>query len=152
MGSRSARLFGLNAATGEVEWTHVHKEGSWVESSAVVRDDVAYIGSSDARKLFAFDTRSGRELWQFETGGWSWGRPTVTEDAVYIGAVGASPYWVELKGGFYSVDRKTGVENWRITPPAIEGYVTGGVFSSAAVADGVVYVGSVAGQIYVIAE
>ena len=46
---------------------------------------------SKVGELFAFDVVSGREVWSFETGGWSWGAPTVTEDAMYLGSIGASP-------------------------------------------------------------
>ena len=155
IGSRAAKLFGLNAETGELEWTHVHEDGSWVESSPVVWGDVVYIGSSDALKLFAFDASSGQERWQFETGGWSWGTPLVTDDTVYIGGLSAYPYYfegVDLVAGFHAVDRQRGEERWRMTPEAIEGYVTGGVFSSPRISDGIVYVAALDGLIYAIEE
>ncbi len=155
VGSRAAKLFGLRAATGELDWTHVHEDGSWVESSPVVREDVIYVGSSDALKLLALDPGSGEERWHFDTGGWSWGTPLVTDDAVYIGSISAYPYYfegVDLEAGFHAVDRQTGREHWRIVPEAIDGYVTGGVFSSPRILDGVVYVAALDGVIYAIKE
>ena len=94
-----------------------------MESSPVVVDDIVYVGSSDALELFAFDLATGEEIWHFATGGWSWGTPVVTDDAVYI-----------------------------MSPAPIEGYVTGGVFASPVILDGVVYVGALDGRIYAIAE
>jgi outer membrane protein assembly factor BamB len=155
VGSRSARVFGLDEETGDVVWTHVHEDGSWVESSPVVVGDVVYIGSSDALKLFALEVATGAKLWHFETGGWSWGTPVTSEDTVYIGGISAYPYYfegVDLEAGFYAVDRRTGQERWRMEPEALIGYITGGVFSPPRIAAGVVYVASVGGQLYALKD
>lgn len=152
VGSRSARVLALDAASGEVEWTYVFANGSWVESSPVVSGDIVYVGSSDALALFALDARSGAEVWRFKTGGWSWGTPVVTDEVVYIGSISASPYWVDLVAGFFAVDRQTGEERWRMTPEAVEGYVTGGVFAAPTVDAGIVYVASLDGRIHAIRE
>jgi len=155
VGSRSAKIIVVNAVSGEVEWAHSHKDGSWVESSPVIREGVVYIGSSDALKLFAFDLATGEELWQFKTDGWSWGAPVVTNDTVYIGGISASPYYfpgVELEPGFYAVDRESGEVRWNMTPGPIEGYITGGVFASPALADDVVFVAALDGTIYAVKE
>ncbi len=155
VGSRSGKIVALDAASGEPVWIYEHEDGSWVESSPVVRGEIVYVGSSDALGLFVLDAASGREIWEFETGGWSWGSPVVTEDTVYIGSVSASPYYfegVDLVAGFYAVDRETGRERWRMTPEAIEGYVTGGVFPAPQIEAGVVYVAGLDGRVYALAE
>ena len=59
---------------------------------------------------------------------------------------------VELRAGFFAVDRETGTAVWEFTPGPIEGYLTGGVFSTPVVADGVVYVAGTDGRLYAIAE
>ena len=59
VGNRGYDLLGLDARTGEPAWTR-YIWFSWVESSAVVRDGVAYVGSSDAAAVYAFDARTGR--------------------------------------------------------------------------------------------
>jgi outer membrane protein assembly factor BamB len=155
VGSRSAAVFALEADSGEQVWKHVHEDGSWVESSPVYRDGAVYVGSSDALQLFALDAETGRAIWSFRTGGWSWSTPRVGDGAVYIGGVSASPYYFEgvtLRAGFVAVDRKTGEGLWEFTPPPIEGYITGGVFSSPALVDGLVYVGSLDGRLYAFEE
>ena len=81
VGSRSYDLFGLDAATGEIAWKR-YLWASWVESSAVVRDGVAYVGSSDAAALYAFDAKTGRPLWKTDVWGWAWGQPAVTATRV----------------------------------------------------------------------
>ena len=85
----------------------------------------------------------------------SWGSPLVPDDRVYIGGVSAYPYYfegVDLEAGFYAVSRETGALDWRMTPEAIEGYVTGGVFSTPVLADRVVYVGALDAHLYALAK
>lgn len=155
VGSRSAKLFALDAGTGQETWSHVYRDGSWVESSAVYRDGVFFVGSSDSLKLSAFDANTGVEKWSFKTGGWSWATPVLAGDVAYIGGLSAFPYYfdgVTLQPGFFAVDVKTGQERWRFTPQPVEGYVTGGVMGSPVILDGTVYVGAVDGYIYALKE
>lgn len=155
IGSRSAKLFALDAATGAEVWTHVYDDGSWVESSAIHAGETFYIGSSDALKLSAFDADSGRERWAFKTGGWAWATPVLDQDTLYIGALSAFPYYFEgvtLHAGFFAVDAATGKEKWRFVPPAVEGYVSGGVAVAPAVHDGTVYVGAIDGVVYALRQ
>ena len=155
VGSRSAAVFALDADSGEQVWKHVHEDGSWVESSPVFRDGTVYVGSSDALQLFALDAETGHTIWIFRTGGWSWSTPLVGDGTVYIGGLSASPYYFEgvtLRAGFFAVDPKTGDSLWEFTPQPIEGYITGGVFSTPVIVDGVIYVGALDGRLYAFEE
>lgn len=155
VGSRAAAVYSLDAGSGDLLWTHGHSDGSWVESSPMPGDGAVYIGSSDARALFALDAASGRTLWRFETGGWSWSTPTISPDVVYIGGISAAPYYVPgvtLEAGFHAVDRASGRRIWHFEPEPIEGYITGGVFSTAVAADGIVYVAGLDGRVYAFRE
>ena len=80
VGNRSYDLLALDARTGEPLWTR-YVWFSWVESSAVVRDGVAYVGSSDAAAVYAFDARTGERRWKADVYGWAWGQPAVTDGA-----------------------------------------------------------------------
>ena len=155
VGSRSTKIFALDAETGEQKWMYIHKDGSWVESSPVYHDGVVYIGSSDALKLWAFDAATGKVLWVFNTGGWSWSKPLVENNVVYIGSISAYPYYfkgVNLKAGFYAIDEKDGKKIWSMILEKVEGYITGGVFSTAEVADGIIYICSIDGYLYAVKE
>lgn len=154
-GSRSASVFALNAGTGDQQWQHVNEDGSWVESAPVFDGGVLYIGSSDALSLYALDADSGSTIWEFRTGGWSWSDPVLADDVVYIGGLSASPYYfegVELRPGFFAVDQETGTGLWEFTPERIEGYLTGGVFSTPAIVGGVVYVAGIDGRLYALKQ
>jgi outer membrane protein assembly factor BamB len=154
VGSRSARILAREAETGAEAWTHVRPDGSWIESSPVIYRDTVFVGSSDARSLFALDARTGDTIWSFDTGGWSWARPVIEEGAVYIGALGAAPYGQELDPGFFAVDQQTGKLNWEFTPEPVAGdsYVTGGVYAAPVIAGGVVYVAGVDGRLYALKQ
>lgn len=155
VGSRSAKIFALDAGTGTMAWEHVHKDGSWVESTPVIHEGVVYIGSSDALELFAFDLDAGGELWTFKTNGWSWSTPLVTDDVVYIGGISAFPYYFEgvtLEAGLHAVDRETGKSLWSMAPEPIEGYITGGVFSLPVLVDRVLFVAGLDGYIYALQD
>ncbi len=154
VGSRSARVLAFDAATGAERWQHVHQDGSWVESSPVHDDGVLYVGSSDARRLFALDAASGETIWEVGTGGWSWGDPVLADGKVYIGAIGAAPYPQELEPGFHCVDAESGELRWSFTPEPVagDGFVTGGVYATPAIVQGVIYVGGVDGRLYALKQ
>jgi outer membrane protein assembly factor BamB len=85
---------------------------SWVESSATIRDGVAYVGSSDAAAAYAFDARTGARRWATDVFGWAWGQPAVTERRVYVGTSGQVGYPVPHAGGVLALDRETGAVRW----------------------------------------
>lgn len=111
VGSRSYDLLALRVEDGTPAWTR-YNWFSWVESSATVRNGVAYVGSSDAQRLYALDASTGEETWSFDTGGSAWARPAVDGDVVYIGAVGVADYIVAHAAGFHAVERRTGTAIW----------------------------------------
>jgi len=114
VGSRSARLIAYDMATGAEAWRHDYPDGSWVESSAVHAAGLFYVGSSDSLKISAFAADTGREAWQFRTGGWTWATPRLAGGTVYVGAISAAPYFLEgvtLRRGFFALDAATGRES-----------------------------------------
>ena len=120
-----------------------------------MNDDVVDIRSSDALKMSAFEGASGDVIWEYITGGWSWGTPAVIGGAAYIGGLSAFPYYFEgvtLEAGIYSVYLQTGEESWRLETEPVDGYVTGGVFASPEVSNYVVYVSAIDGMLYAIEE
>lgn len=155
IGSRDAYLYALDVKTGNVEWKYYYAGGSWVDSAAVAgeTEDVFYIGSSDAKRLSKFNVETGKEIWQFTTGGWSWGTPVLKDGVVYVGAAGADDYWTEVKRGFFAVDAMTGKLRWQYQPQKVEGgYVHGGVHGSVAIDDGKVYIPNINGSLDVLTE
>jgi outer membrane protein assembly factor BamB len=155
IGSRSYDLLALDGASGRPVWTQYYWF-SWVESPAAIFGGSVYIGSSDAAKLFAFEARSGRRIWDIDAGGSAWAQPAVTETRVFIGTVGALNYLVPHRATLLAVDRKTGRPVWRypVAPPAqASSEVTAyGFAGSPAIGEGLVYFGGLDGRLYAFAQ
>ena len=146
VGNRAYDLLGLRAATGEVAWKR-YVWFSWIESSAVVVDGVAYVGSSDAALVLAVDAKSGRPLWQADVYGWAWGQPAVTDGRVYVGTSSQAGYPSSHRAGVMALDRASGKAVWRYESPA----AASGAFGfpgSPAVGEGFVFVSGLDGRLY----
>ena len=146
-GSRSADHFALNTETGEPVWTYFFWF-SWVESSGVFYDDHFYIGSSDNQLLKAFDPANGQLIWSFDTGGSPWAKPAITDESVFTGIFGNANYFIDHRGGFVAVDRKTGNEKWRFVMDELPGTHIYGVISSPVITNGKVMFGGLDGVVY----
>jgi outer membrane protein assembly factor BamB len=53
----------LDARTGVELWKQEYW-GSWIESTAVFRDDRGYIGSGDLFLVSSFDPKTGKNIWR----------------------------------------------------------------------------------------
>jgi outer membrane protein assembly factor BamB len=155
VGSRSYDLLALDSETGKAAWTRYYWF-SWVESPATVFGDSIYIGSSDAAKLFAFDGRTGRRLWEIDAGGAALGQPAVSDARVFIGALGSVHYMVPHSASVLAVDRKSGKIVWRYpvaAPPETSSAITDyGFAGSPALGEGLVFVPSLDGHLYAFAQ
>jgi eukaryotic-like serine/threonine-protein kinase len=146
VGNRCYDLLGLKAETGEVAWKR-YLWFSWIESSASVRDGVAYVGSSDAASVSAVDVRTGRPRWQSDVYGWAWGQPAVTEERVYLGTSSQAGYPSGHRAGVMALERASGRVAWRYESPA----AAAGAFGfpgSPALGEGLVFVSGLDGRLY----
>ena len=112
IGNRIYDLLGLELRTGEVAWRR-YQWGTWIESSAAVRDGMAYVGSSDGACVSAWDAKSGRRAWLTDVLGWSWGQPAVTAERVYACVSGQVGYPIPNRRGRRGAgphERRRGVE------------------------------------------
>jgi outer membrane protein assembly factor BamB len=150
VGSRSYDLFGLDAKTGAVAWKR-YLWFSWVESSPVVRDGIAYVGSSDAAALYAFDAGTGRPVWKADVWGWAWGQPAVSERRAYIGTSALGGYLVGHHAGVMAVDRATGRAAWRYAAAPVEDKAYG-FPGSTSLGGGRVFASGLDGRVYAFAE
>jgi outer membrane protein assembly factor BamB len=150
VGNRAYDLLGLDARTGEPAWTR-YVWFSWVESSATVRDGVAYVGSSDAAAVYAFDARTGERRWKTDVFGWAWGQPAVTGSRVYAGTSSQKGYLAGHAALVVAMDRATGRPAWHYLaePPASGPY---GFPGSPAVGESLAFVTGLDGRVYAFAQ
>ena len=112
---------------GEVIWSIKNNTGWW-STPAVVQDRL-YAGSNDG-KLLCLDAKTGKSIWEYRAPAGIWSSPAVVEDRVVFGC--KDPH-------LYMLDAKTGKFIWR-------GDMGGRTLSTPIIVDGVIYVGSSAGE------
>jgi len=147
IGSRSYDLNALDPSSGEMRWQR-YVWFSWIESAPIVRDGVAYVGTSDALKLFALDVKDGRRVWERTLPGWSWSRPAVRGNCVIAGTVGARAYSMPRDGALLAVNRASGAIEWLLPAPPVEGAKQWGFGASPIATERAVYAADLAGRVY----
>ncbi len=93
-GARDPYLFALDSETGKEIWRY-DAENSWILSSAIVLDNILYVGTSDTYALLALDSKTGRELYRFRTSGYVYSSPAIAGSTIYFG---------DFTGNFFSLD------------------------------------------------
>ena len=145
-GSRSYDLVALDAVSGETRWQYYYWF-SWIESPARVVDGIAYVGSSDALSVFAFDLKSGRLHWQRKVPGWAWPQPAAHGDEVYVATIGIGDARGRRQGAVTAVRRDTGEITWVHKGTPIAGSPQWGYAAAPATDGRFVYAADLAGRV-----
>lgn len=138
IGSWDTYLYAIDAVSGKEKWRFktgddpdLHNHFG-IQSSAAVVDGVVYFGCRD-QYAYAIDAATGQQKWRFSTeGSWVNNSPVVQEGTVYFGT--------SIPGILHAVDAKTGTSLFQLptgTP----------VFSSMAIANGMLYMGNFGGKL-----
>jgi eukaryotic-like serine/threonine-protein kinase len=139
IGSWDSYLYAIDADTGQEKWSFksgedntIHNQVGFQSSPAVV-DGTVYIGCRDAH-VYAIDAATGRKKWDYPTSkSWVIGTPAVRDGLVYAGTSDSSR--------FMALDAKTGRLRFEFKAGAY-------MFSSAALAGNLAYVGDHNGRLY----
>jgi eukaryotic-like serine/threonine-protein kinase len=141
VGSWDSYLYAIDADTGQEKWSFKSGEDNTIhnqvgfQSSPTVVDGTVYIGCRDAH-VYAIDAVTGRKKWDYPTSkSWVVGTPAVRDGTVYVGTSDSSR--------FVGLDAKTGRLRFDFKAGAY-------VFSSAALAGDLAYVGDHNGRLYAI--
>jgi outer membrane protein assembly factor BamB len=138
IGSWDTYLYALDAASGKEKWRFktgddpdIHNHIG-IQSSPVVVDGVVYFGCRDAN-VYAVDATTGKQLWVYpNNGSWVNNSPVVHEGKIYFAT--------SIPGILNAVNAKTGAPLYQLptgTP----------VFSSMAIANGILYMGNFGGKL-----
>lgn len=146
VGNRVYDLLGLDVKNGRETWKD-YQWMSWVESSATANDGVAYVGSSDATTVSAFEGDTGKRLWVSDVRGWSWGQPAVGDRRVYAGVSSEVGYGPDHEGSAMALDRETGKAVWRFAAPKPDSGAYG-FAGSPALGPDLVYFAGLDGKVY----
>jgi len=145
LGSAGDHLYAIDITTGAEKWRS--DSINFFRSSAAIANNLLFIGNAD-QHLYAFNL-DGSVKWAFETDGVVFAAPSVVDNRVFFGSIDIDGYSrfaykadsVQTKSKFYSLDAQSGEELWSFSPE-------GGLRSSPAYQDGVLYFGSWDGNLY----
>jgi len=154
VGNRGSVLRGLDASSGAELWKQEYW-GSWIESTAVFRDDRGYVGSGDLFLVSSFDPKTGKNLWRTHVNGWVIQRPAVTATRVFVGVAGGrrrNAALLHQSSALTALARDTGKVLWSWPMPEWDGAFLSGFFAAPTVAEGTILAGGVDGTLYAFAE
>ena len=172
VGCRDAHVYALDAATGRKKWDYPTSK-SWVNGTPAVRDGVVYVGTSDSSRFMALDAKTGRLRFNFDAKSYIFSSAALAGDLAYFGTHNGRLYAVDTEDGTLAWEFQTeasksdamkvlnpdGSLNSEAFAPVFGDfqdmyvdfyrYVSiGAIMSSPAVDRGVVYVGSMDGNLY----
>jgi outer membrane protein assembly factor BamB len=98
VGCRDGHVYALDAATGKKRWDYPTAK-SWVNGTPAVRDGVVYVGTSDSARFMALDARNGRLRWNFDAKAYMFSSAALADDLAYVGDHNGRLYAVDIKTG-----------------------------------------------------
>lgn len=174
VGCRDAHVYAIDAATGRKKWDYPTSK-SWVNTTPAVRDGVVYAGTSDSSRFMALDAKNGRLRFNFDAKAYIFSSPALAGDLAYIGNHNGKLYAVDIKTGKlawefqtegskkdpYKVLNADGSLKQEAFAPLFNDFEDmyldferfasiGAVMSSPAVDKGVIYFGSMDGNVYAV--
>jgi outer membrane protein assembly factor BamB len=172
VGCRDAHVYALDAATGRKKWDYPTSK-SWVNGTPAVRDGTVYVGTSDTSRFMALDARTGRLKFTFTAGAYIFSSAALAGELAYFGSHNGKLYAVNTRTGQLAWEFQTegsksdpmkilnpdGSLNHEALTPVFgdfqDMYVdfyrfisVGAIMGSPAVDKGVVYIGSMDGNLY----
>jgi eukaryotic-like serine/threonine-protein kinase len=172
VGSRDAHVYALDAATGRRKWDYPTSK-SWVNGTPAVRDGVVYVGTSDSSRFMALDARTGRLRFNFDARAYIFSSAALAGSLAYFGSHNGKLYAVDANTGVAAWEWQTDGSkrdpmqildpDGRLDPASFapvfgdfqDMYVdffryvsVGAIMGSPAVDQGVLYVGSMDGNLY----
>lgn len=172
VGCRDAHVYAIDAATGRKKWDYPTSK-SWVNGTPAVRDGVVYVGTSDSARFMALDAETGRLRFNFDAKAYVFSSAALAGNFAYFGSHNGKLYAVDVKTGALAWEFQTeaskadtmkvlnpdGSFNREAFAPVFgdfqDMYIDfyrfrslGAIMSSPAVDRGVVYVGSMDGNLY----
>lgn len=101
-GARDGFFYARNAKTGDRVWEY-YTGGSWVVSSAAIRNGTVYITTSDTYELIAMNAKTGAIKFKFRTKGNLFSSPAIAGNTAYFG---------DFTGRMIALDLGSEGKNW----------------------------------------
>jgi eukaryotic-like serine/threonine-protein kinase len=177
-GCRDNHLYAVDARTGRKKWS-VANNGAWVISSPAVRDGKVYYANADGRSFFELDAATGKQLYSMKSSWYFFSSPAIAGDMAYIGNWDGRLFAIDLathrttsvfqtdssranlatyikpdSSMFFGAALGNGREYFYDLHVRALGriWTMGSFLASPVVADGVVYLGSMDGNLYALTD
>jgi outer membrane protein assembly factor BamB len=172
IGCRDAHVYAIDAATGRKKWDYPTSK-SWVIGTPAVYNGIVYVGTSDSSRFMALDAKTGRLKLNFDAKAYMFSSAAIAGDIAYVGDHNGRLYAVDVKTGKQAWEFQTEASkadplkvmdaDGRLKQEAFaplfgdfeDMYIDfyrfisiGAILSSPAVSKGVVFVGSMDGNLY----
>jgi outer membrane protein assembly factor BamB len=98
VGCRDAHVYAIDAATGHKKWDYPTSK-SWVIGTPAVRDGLVYVGTSDSSRFMALDAKTGRLRFNFDAKAYMFSSPALAGDLAYVGDHNGKLYAIDAKSG-----------------------------------------------------
>jgi len=172
-GCRDSKFYALDERSGRLVWKH-DEHGSWVVSTPALDGNSVYYTTSDERRFWALDARTGAERFSVAYGAYAFSSPAIAGHTAYYGTFDGRLYGVDTKTGQIAarfltdpaardlpshLDRNGDLDLSQFYgDPTLDGviisleriYALGSIAGSPVLANGVLYVGSTDGTLYAI--
>jgi eukaryotic-like serine/threonine-protein kinase len=174
-GCRDGYFYALGASSGKQLWK-IDMKGSWVLTTAAVKDGVLYISTSDSYLFIAADAKTGVEKFRFKANGYIYSSAAISGKRAYFGDFSGQLFMLNLNTGkpsaFFSTTGRIQYGEKLLKGNAIDFvslirskdttaystcvavmtqlYRLGPIVSSPAISSGVVYFGSADGYLYAV--
>jgi cysteine-rich repeat protein/parallel beta-helix repeat protein len=175
VGSDDGKIYAIDYGTSQQKW--IFQTGGSVRSSPAVKEGLLFVGSDDGN-IYCLNSTTGIELSSYTVGRRVRSSPTIAQNALVIASNDGNVYGFDFSAELslnwiFTINSPRGL--WEYSSPAVTGNnifiastgllycldaitgntlwtrtIEGTMFSSAAVADGMVFVGSDDGKIYAI--
>ncbi len=172
-GCRDSFFYAVDARSGKLRWKH-NEHGSWVIGSPAIANGNVYYTTSDEKRFWSLDAKTGAEKFSVSYGMFAFSSPSIAQNMAYFGTFDGRLYGVDLRSGTVAaqfatdgsranlpshLDDKGNVDLKTLYPDrTFEGAVAGldrifslgSIVGSPAIADGVLYIGSTDGNLYAV--
>jgi eukaryotic-like serine/threonine-protein kinase len=97
-GCRDAHVYAIDAATGHKKWDYPTSK-SWVITSPAVYNGTVYAGTSDSSRFMGLDAKTGRLKFNFDAKSYMFSSPSLAGDVAYVGDHNGKLYAIDAKTG-----------------------------------------------------
>lgn len=94
-GARDGYFYAVHTGDGSPAWKYSTK-GSWVLTTAAVKDGMVYFGTSDSYLFIALEAKTGIEQFRFRANGYVYSSPIIAGNTAYFGDFTGSLFAVDL--------------------------------------------------------